>query len=213
MEIKKTRNGHNDITSTLNSIGEFRLRKILFNRDSECLQPLLTLIEKQKHRTLVLWALEYADELANKFETKYPNETRPREVVNACRAWARGEVKMPFAKKAIHAAHNAATEITDDIVYCSIARAIGQVVATVHVETHAIGGPIYALTALTYESGQDNAQAAIMKECNKLYERLLYWEKNVDTVQMPWAEFLLRDDVPNKEKLLREKKEQKSHTL
>jgi len=187
------------------------MKRILFSRDSDCLQPLLTLIENQKHRTLVLWALEYAEELANKFETKYPNETRPREAVNACRAWAHGEVKMPFAKKAIHAAHNAATEIADDIVFCSIARAIGQVVATVHVETHAIGGPIYALTALTYESGQDNAMAAVTRECDRLVERLLYWEKNVDTVQMPWATFLLRDNVPNKEKLLREKREHKSH--
>jgi hypothetical protein len=178
------------------------MRRILFDRDSDCLQPLLSLIKKQKHRTLVLWALEYAEELANKFETKYPKEVRPREAVNACRAWACGDVKMPFAKKAIHAAHNAATEIADDIVFCSVARAIGQAVATVHVETHAIGGPIYALTALTYEIGQDNAKSAVAQECNRLVERLLYWEKNIDAVQMPWAEFLLRDDVPNKERLL-----------
>ena len=186
------------------------MKRILFSRDSDCLQPLLTLIENQNHRTLVLWALEYADELASKFESKYPNETRPREAVNACRAWARGEVKMPFAKKAIHAAHNAATEIADDIVYCSIVRAIGQVVATVHVETHAIGGPIYALTALTYENGQDNAMVAVTKECDRLFERLLYWEKSIDTFQMPWAEFLLRNNVPNKEKLLREKESKNS---
>lgn len=189
------------------------MKKILFNRESYCLQSLLSLIEKQKHRTLVLWALEYAEELANKFETKYPNEYRPREAVNACRAWSRGEIKMPIAKKAIHAAHNVATEISDDIIYCSIARAIGQAVATVHVETHAIGGAFYALTALTYEIGQNNAQAAVEKECNRLYERLQYWEANVDTIQMSWAEFLLKDNMPNKEKLLREKKEHKSHTV
>jgi len=111
----------------------------------------------------------------------------------------------------IHAAHNAATEIADDIVYCSIARAIGQAVATVHVETHAIGGPVYALTALTYDSDKENAQVA--KECDRLYERLLYWEMNVDTVKTPWAEFLLRDDVPNKERLHREKREQKARMV
>ena len=108
-----------------------RMRRILFDRNSECLQPLLALIENQKHRTLVLWALEYAEELANKFEGKYPNEHRPREAVETCKAWAQGKVKMPVAKKTIHAAHNAATEIADDIVFCSIVRAIGQVVATV----------------------------------------------------------------------------------
>lgn len=189
------------------------MKRILFSRDSDCLQPLLALIEKQKHRTLVLWALEYAEDLLKKFEAKYPSEDRPRKAIEACRAWVQGDIKMPVAKKAIHAAHNAATEIYDDIVYSSIARAIGQVIATVHVETHAIGGPIYALTALVYESNQDYAQTAVAKECDRLYERLLYWEANVDNINMPWAEFLLRDDVPNKEKLLREKKEQKSRTV
>ncbi len=183
------------------------MRRILFNRESDCLQPLLALIEKQKHRTLVLWALEYAEELADKFETKYPQESRPREAITTCRAWSQGAVKMSAAKKAIHAAHNAAAEISDDIVYCSIARAIGQAVSTVHVETHAIGGPLYALTALVYEVGQENSQEAVTKECDRLYKRLLYWEKNVETAGTPWAAFLLRDDVPNKEKLLREKKD------
>ena len=186
-----------------------RMRKILFDRNSECLQPLLALIEKQKHRTLVLWALEYADELTNRFEEKYPDEHRPREAVKISKAWAQGKVKMPVAKKAIHAEHNAATQISDDIVYCSIVRAIGHAVATVHVETHAIGGPIYALTALVYENEDENAQASVAKECDRLYERLLYWESAVDTVQTSWADFLLRDDVPNKERLHREKREGK----
>ena len=188
-----------------------RVKRILYTRESECLQPLLSLISKQKKRTLVFWALEYAEELVDKFETKYPNEARPREAVNACKAWARGDVKMPFAKKAIHAAHNAATDIADDIVYCSVARAIGQVIATVHVETHAIGGPIYALTALTYENDKDDVDAVVKEECNRLYDRLLYWEANVDSFQTSWAGFMLKDDSPNKEMLLRERN--KAHTL
>ena len=93
-----------------------RKRRILFNRDSECLQPLLSLIEEQNKRTLVLWALEYAGELCSKFEAKYPNEGRPRRAIDICREWSQGKVKMPVAKKAIHAAYNAATDITDDII-------------------------------------------------------------------------------------------------
>jgi len=180
---------------------------MLFDRNSECLQPLLRLIEKQKHQTLVLWALEYAQELTNKFEEKYPNEHRPREAVKAGRAWAQGKIKMPAAKKAICAVHNAATQIANDIVYCSIARAIGHAVATVHVETHAIGGPIYALTALVYENSQENVSVVVVKECSRLHERLLYWEANIDSLQMPWANFLLRNDVSNKEQLYKEKRQ------
>lgn len=181
------------------------MRKILFDRKSDCLQPLLALIEEQNHRTLVLWALEYAEKLVEKFETKYPEETRPRQAVEACRAWSRGEIKMPAAKKAIHAVHHAATQMSDDRVYGCLARAVGQAVATVHVETHAIGGVFYALTALVYEHGQGNSQEIVAGECHRLYERLLDWQNNADTANMPWAAFLRRDDVPNKEKLLREK--------
>jgi len=32
--------------------------KILFSRDSECLHDLISLIQKQNHRTLVMWALD-----------------------------------------------------------------------------------------------------------------------------------------------------------
>lgn len=189
------------------------MRKILFNRESDCLQPLLTLIERQKHRTLVLWALEYAEALSGKFGAKYPGETRLQEAVDVCEAWARGEVKMPVAKKAIHAAHNAATAVEDDIVYCAIARAVGQAVSTVHVETHAIGGPMYALTALAYESGPGSATDEIVRECDRLCERLSYWEMNTDAIRRPWAAFLQKEDAPNKEKLLREKREGKRHTV
>jgi hypothetical protein len=41
-----------------------------------------------------------------------------------------------------------------------------------------------------------------------MYDRLTYWEKQIekmDKMKTKWASFLLRDDVPNKEKILREK--------
>lgn len=184
------------------------MRRILFSRESECLWPLLSLIEKQKHRTVVLWALEYAEDLLQKFEAKYGDEKRPRQAVEVCKLWARGEIKMPAARKAILAAHSVAKEISDDFVYCSLAHAIGQAVSAIHTETHAIGGPIYGLTSLAYEIGAEKAEAVVSKECARLCERLQYWEEHVDKIATPWAAFLLRDDVPNKEKLLRKKREE-----
>jgi len=165
-------------------------------------------MEQQKHRTLVLWALEYAEELLVRFEQQYSNELRPRNAVETGRDWAQGVVKMQVAKKAIHAVHNAASEIADDLVYCSIARAIGQAVSTIHVESHAIGGPIYALSALVHQTAPDIADAKVAEECDRLLERLRYWETHVDVEPRQWASFLLRDDIPNKELQLREKREQ-----
>jgi len=186
------------------------MKKILFTRESACLQPIRERIERQKHRTLVLWTLECAERVLAIFEEKHSADKRPREAVDAARSWARGEIKMPVAKKAAHATHNAATAVADeDPAACAAARAIGHVVGTVHVETHAMGLVLYGLTAFVYAADPRNADAVIAKECQWLYERLLYWETNIDKVNTTWASFLLNDDVPNKEKLLRLKKESK----
>ncbi len=185
------------------------MRKILFSRESEAIQPLRELIEKQKHRTLVMWAFDCAPRVLEVFERQYPDEARPRQALETAKAWARGEVKMPVAKKAIHAAHNAATEAEAFPAAQAAARAIGHGAATVHVETHALGLVFYGLTAFIYAEGMENYDAIVERECAVFYDRLLYWEAHIDELDTPWAAFLLRDDVPNKERLLREKNARK----
>ena len=83
---------------------EQKLKKrnaVLFSRDSECHQELKRLIERQKHRTLVLWALDCAKVPLAQFEEKYPGESRPRTALELSEAWSRGKVKMPAARRAI----------------------------------------------------------------------------------------------------------------
>jgi hypothetical protein len=178
------------------------MKKLLVKRESACLQPIRELIEKQKHRTLVLWKIECAEHILPIFEEKHPQDKRPRKAVEAAKTWAHGEIKMPVAKKAAHAAHNAATAVAEED---PAARAMGHVVGTVHVETHAIGVVMYGITAFVYAGKQEDADDVIARECDWFYDRLLYWEANIDNVDTTWAPFLLREDVPNKEKLLRQK--------
>jgi hypothetical protein len=185
------------------------MKKLLFTRESACLQPLRELIEEQKHRTLVSWVIDCAPRVLAIFEERYPQEKRPREAYEATKAWARGDIKMPTAKKAAHAAHHAATEVAHDPAACAAARAMGHVVGTVHVETHAIGLVMYGLTAFVYAADPKDADDVTSKECNWFYDRLRYWEANIDKENTTWASFLRKDDVPNKEKLLRQKTEQK----
>jgi hypothetical protein len=71
--------------------------KILFSRDSQCLQDLIKLIQKQNHRTLVMWALDCAKVPLEQFEAKYSDEPRPRICLEFCEDWSRGRVKMPIA--------------------------------------------------------------------------------------------------------------------
>lgn len=186
------------------------MRKILVTRESPCIQPIRELIEKQKHRTIISWTIDCAERILPIFEKKYPKDKRPREALEAAEEWSRGKIKMPVAKKAAHAAHNAATAVAEkDPAACAAARAMGHVVGTVHVETHAIGVVMYGITAFVYSAEKKDADDVIAKECRWFYDRLLYWESNIDKENTAWASFLLDDDVPNKEKLLRQKEEQK----
>jgi hypothetical protein len=123
---------------------------------------------------------------------------RPREALQAAKAWARGEIKMPLARRAALASHRAATEADpSDMIACAAARAMGHVVGTVHVSTHAMGFVLYALTAFLRTAGYpEHAEEIILKECQWLTERLAYWEANADKEKAPWAAFLLRDGAP-----------------
>ncbi len=177
------------------------MKKLLFNRESECLQPLRSLIEMQKHRTLAMWAVECAEPVLTLFEMRVPGDMRPRQAIEAAQKWMRGEIKMPEAKRAIHAAHNAATQAEGDPVACAAARAMGHAAATVHVETHALGLVFYGLTAMVYADPARSAET-IASECTRYYDRLLYWEAAIDQLDLPWAPFLLKN-APNKERELR----------
>lgn len=185
------------------------MKKLLFSRNSECLQPLRSLIEKQTHKALVLWALDCTPRFLEIFEKDFPNDTRPKELIDIAWLWAKGEVKMPIAKKAIHTAHNAATDAERSPAAQAAARAIGHAAATIHVETHGLGLVSYGLTALVYSEKPDNIEEFAAKECEWFFNRLKYWEANYNKVDMTWAKFLQNENAPNKEAMLRKRLETK----
>lgn len=188
---------------------EAKLRKgnkLLFSRDSACLQELIGLMMLQKHRTLVLWAFDCAQLPLERLESKYPKEQRPRAAVEECRAWAEAHIKMMPAKRAILEAHAAAKEI-DDPAAAALCHAVGHAGATVHVETHALGLVFYELTAIVLEN-RNNYDAAVLDKIKYYHDRLLYWQEHTDGSNRTWAHFLLDDSRPNKEKLLAKKRRQ-----
>lgn len=170
---------------------------LLFSRDSECLQELKRLMEQQKHRTLVMWALDCAKVSLAQFEEKYPSEFRPRRALELCEAWSRGKIKMPAAKRGILDAHAAAKEI-DDRVYGALCHGIGHAGATVHVATHALGLPIYELTSLVLKLGIDDYQKQVDEKIIYYCERLLYWRENIEKLDLEWAGFLMDDSLPKR---------------
>ena len=66
-----------------------RGNEILFSPKDAFLLDLATLIDGQNHKTMVLWALELAEEAVRILEERYPKETRPRAALETTRLWKR----------------------------------------------------------------------------------------------------------------------------
>ena len=168
-----------------------RKNQILFSKDSVLLLGLQQQIRSANRRALILWALELAEETVRQLEAKYPEDCRPREAVETARAWAKGEIKMPIAKRAILNCHAMAKELTDpaDIARC---HAVGQACSVVHTEGHALGYPMYELTALVLEYGLDYCADAVEAQVQQYTNRLIYWIEFEKTHQIEWAKFLIK---------------------
>ena len=127
---------------------------------------------RDDQRALATWAAECAERVLPLFEKLCPKDDRPREAIEACRAWVRtGVFKMAEIRGASLGAHAAARSVIESDVACFAARAAGQAVATAHVTQHAYGAAHYALKA-TAAADPANAEANATKEHNWQSRRL-----------------------------------------
>ena len=168
-----------------------RKNQILFSKTSSCLRELDEQISRQNHRTLVLWALALAEETAALLEQRYPEECRPRIALEAAWLWASGKIKMRKAQRRILDCHAVAKELTsrEDIALC---HAVGQACGVVHAAGHALGYPIYELSAIVYREGLEKAIEPVEERCRYYLERLQQAEEEERASEGPWAPFLLR---------------------
>ena len=166
-----------------------RHNQILFSKESLLLDNLRHLIDQANRRVLILWALELAGETVLQLTERYPEDLRPREAIAALRAWAAGEIKMPIAKRAILNCHAMAKELGSpaDIARC---HAVGQACSVIHTVGHALGYPMYELTAIVLEQGLDNYRDAVEHRVMYYEQRLRYWMEHEKTCQVNWAGFL-----------------------
>lgn len=88
--------------------------KVLFGRNSECLQKLRRLISEQKNLTLVLWTFECLQYPLNELMLKYPDKTEIKLTYELCNKWAQGTGKMATIKKAIKQCRTLAKELEQD---------------------------------------------------------------------------------------------------
>ncbi len=169
-----------------------RGNQILFVKDGEFLHELALLVQEQHRRALALWALELAEETVEKLLEKYPAEHRPKEALLASRAWAAGTVKMPVAQRAILQVHALAKELSspEDKALC---HAVGQACGVVHTPGHAMGFPMYELTALVRQHGLSACREPVEQRKEYYIERLHYWHEHYQDYSGTWAAFMLAD--------------------
>ena len=140
--------------------------------DTSIANVIAELLDKQDHKTLVLWATDCAEQVLTYFEKKYSKDNRPRKAIEAGRAWVRGEIRMSEVRTAALAAHAAARE-TNQASACAAARSAGQAAATAHVPGHAVHAATYAAKAATYAVDSQYAKTNTEKERNWQYQHLL----------------------------------------
>ncbi|MDR1355530.1 MAG: GyrI-like domain-containing protein [Propionibacteriaceae bacterium] len=173
-----------DVTSKVK-----RGNKVLFAKDCALFAELNDAIACENHKIMVLWAFEAASTTVDVLRERYPNELRPQIALDTSRAWASGEVKMRKAKRAILDCHALAKEISspEDIALC---HAVGQACSVVHAKGHAIGFPVYELTALVHGLGIDNCKDAVESRVDHYIERIIYWHEHYDDYYGEWADFM-----------------------
>lgn len=166
-----------------------RKNRVLFAKDSEFLAELSGLLSIQNHRVAVLWALDLAEQSVALLEHSHSQDPRPREALEAARAWAAGAIKMPLAQRKILDCHALAKELNaaEPVALC---HAVGQACAVVHTAGHVLGYPMYDLTATVHRFGLDGCVEPVEERRQEYIDRLLYWHDHVDDYGGPWASFL-----------------------
>ena len=164
---------------------------ILFAKNSPLFGELSRIIDRESHKVMVLWASDFASQTVETLTLRYPQETRPQVALDTTRAWAAGEVKMPLAQRAILDCHALAKEV-DSPIDAALCHAIGQACGVVHTNGHALGFPIYELTAIVLDSGVENCREPVEQRVCEYIERIVYWREHQADHKGPWAEFMTR---------------------
>ncbi|WP_226344064.1 putative immunity protein [Agilicoccus flavus] len=107
----------------------------------------------EHHRLLALWAATCAKHVLRHVETECPDDPRPREAIEAARAWARGELPMMRARALGGHAMGAARPLAGAARFA--AYAAGQAACVGHVAEHDLGAAAYAIKAVRAAESHD----------------------------------------------------------
>jgi hypothetical protein len=133
------------------------------------------------HRLLALWAAACAEHVVDLFESARPEDPRPREAIEAARAWVRGELRMMQARALGGHAMGAARELRGAARWA--AYAAGQAGCVAHVAAHDLGAAAYAIKAARAAAPEEQSMDAGRRERQ--------WQR--DRLPVPVRELVLDD--------------------
>lgn len=122
------------------------------------------------HRLLALWAATCAEHVLASFEAVRPEDRRPRDAIERCRAWVGGQATMTEARTAGGHANAAARELRGAARHAAFAAAQAALVA--HVAAHQLGAAAYAVLAARAAAPERDAADAGRRECGWQREQL-----------------------------------------
>ena len=124
----------------------------------------------QHHRLLAEWAALCAEHVLQLFEHEQPSDPRPRDAINAGRAWIRGEMRMMDARQVAFTANAAARGLPDPAKFAALAA--GQAAAVPHVAAHDLGAAAYAIRAARASASPGGTEATRIQEREWQRERI-----------------------------------------
>ena len=127
-------------------------------------------LSDEHHHLLALWAADCAEHVLPLVEAAVPHDRRPREAVEAARAWARGELAMMACRAVGGHAMGAARSLTGAPRHA--AYAAGQAAVVAHVAAHDLGAAAYAIKAVVAAAPAAGAEEARRAECAWQRDRL-----------------------------------------
>ena len=120
-------------------------------------------LQDSDHHLLAEWAADCALHVLPLFEAVQPHDDRPRQAIEAVRAWTRGEITMSLARSAGGHAMAAARALTGAARYAAFAA--GQAAVAAHVAAHELGAAAYAIKAVRAAALDGQGAEAGRLEC------------------------------------------------
>ena len=120
-------------------------------------------LQDSDHHLLALWAATCAEHVLPLFELVRPDDPRPRQAIEAARAWIRGELKMMETRALGGHAMGAARDLSGAARFA--AYAAGQAAVVAHVAAHELGAAAYAIKAVRAATIDGGAEEAGRLEC------------------------------------------------